>query len=65
MAHFLSMAEQDINQRDVIYVTSVTCFGLKINKLPSCIARDIFRAVFVDDLVICFRGPSLGAIGIH
>ena len=29
-------------------VLAVTCFGLKINELPSCIAMDIFRALFVD-----------------
>ena len=40
-------------------VLAVTCFGLKINELPSCIARDIFRALIVDDLAICFRGCSL------
>ena len=40
-------------------VLAVTCFGLKINELPSCIGRDIFRALFVDDLSICFRGRSL------
>ena len=39
-------------------VPAVTCFGLKINKLPSLIAMDIFRALFVDDLAICFRGHS-------
>ena len=33
-------------------VLAVTCFGLKINDLPSYIARDIFRALFVDDLAI-------------
>ena len=43
-------------------VLSVTCSGLKINELPSCIARDIFRALFVDDLSICFRGRSLDTI---
>ena len=34
-------------------VLAVTCFGLKINELPSCIAKDIFKALFVDDLAIC------------
>ena len=34
-------------------VLTVTCFGQKINELPSCIAGDVFRAVFVDDLSIC------------
>ena len=43
----------------------MTCFGLKINELPSCIARDIFRAQFVDGLAICFRGHSLDTIEIH
>ena len=46
-------------------VLAVTCFGLKINELPSCIARDIFRALFVDDLSICFRGRSLDTIKRH
>ena len=46
-------------------VLAVTCFGLKINELPSCIARDIFRALFVDDLAICFRGRSLDTIERH
>ena len=46
-------------------VLAVTCFGLKINELPSCIARDIFRALFVDDLSICFRGRSLDTIERH
>ena len=46
-------------------VLAVTCFGLKINEFPSCIARDIFRALFVDDLVICFRGRSLDTIERH
>ena len=46
-------------------VLAVTCFGLKINELPSCIARDIFRALFVDDLAICFRGRSLDTIDRH
>ena len=46
-------------------VLAVTCFGLKINELPSCIAKDIFKALFVDDLVICFRGRSLDTIERH
>ena len=46
-------------------VLAVTCFGLKINELPSCIAKDIFKALFVDYLVICFRGRSLDTIGRH
>ena len=40
-------------------VLAVTCFGLKINEQPTFIARDIFRALFVDDLAICFSGRSL------
>ena len=44
---------------------AVTCFGLNINELPSCVARDIFRALFVDDLVVCFRGCSLDTIRRH
>ena len=43
----------------------MTCFGLKINELPSCIARGIFRALFMDDLAICFRGRSLYTIERH
>ena len=43
-------------------VLAVTCFGLKINELPSCIAKDIFKALFVGDLAICFRGRSLDTI---
>ena len=43
-------------------VLAVTCFGLKINELSSCIAKDIFKALFVDDLAICFRGRSLDTI---
>ena len=46
-------------------VIAVTCFALKVNELPSCIAKDIFRALFVDDLAIHFRGRSLNAIKIH
>ena len=46
-------------------VLAVTCFGLEINELPSCIARDIFRALFVDDLAICFRGRPLNTIETH
>ena len=46
-------------------VLAVTCFGLKINELPSCIAKDIFKALFVDDLAICFRGRSLDTIERH
>ena len=46
-------------------VLVVTCFGLKINELPSIIAMDIFRALFVDDLAICFRGRSLDTIERH
>ena len=46
-------------------VLAVTCFGLKINELPSCIAKDIFKALFVDDLAICFWGRSLGTIDIY
>ena len=38
---------------------AVTCFGLKINELSSSFAKDIFKALFVDDLAICFRGRSL------
>ena len=45
-------------------VLAVTCFGLKINE-PSGIAKDIFRALFVDDLVICFRGRFLDTIERH
>ena len=48
------------------WVLAVTCFGLKINdELPSCIAKDIFKALFVDDLAICFRGRSLDTIERH
>ena len=36
-------------------VLAVTCFGLKIKELPSLIGMDIYRALFVDDLAICFR----------
>ena len=43
-------------------VLAVTYFGPKINELPSCIARDIFKALFVDDLTICFRGRFLDTI---
>ena len=46
-------------------VLAVTCFGLKINELPSCTAKDIFKALFVDDLAICFRGRSLDTIERH
>ena len=46
-------------------VLAVTCFGLKINELPTCTARDIFRALFVDDLAICFRGRFLNTIERH
>ena len=46
-------------------VLAVTCFGLKINELLPCIARDIFRALFVDDLAICFYGRSLKTIERH
>ena len=46
-------------------VLAVTCFGLKINELPSGIAKDNFRALFVDDLAICFRGRSLDTIQRH
>ena len=35
-------------------VLAVTCFGIKINELPSHIAMDILRALFVDDLAILF-----------
>ena len=44
---------------------AVTCFGLKINDLPRHIPQVIFRALFVDDLAICFRGSSLDAIERH
>ena len=43
----------------------VSCFGLKINELPSCIAKDIFKALFLDDLASCFRGRSLDTIERH
>ena len=46
-------------------VLTVTCFGLKINDLPRHIPPDILRALFVDDLAICFRGSSLYAIERH
>ena len=46
-------------------VLAVTCFGLKINELPSIIALDIFRELFVDDLAICFCGHSLDTIERH
>ena len=46
-------------------VMAVTCFGLEINELPSGIAKDIFRALFVDDLAICVRGRSLDTIERH
>ena len=46
-------------------VLAMTCFGLKINELPTCIARDIFRALFVDDLAICFHGSYLHTIKRH
>ena len=35
------------------------------DELPSCIARDIFRALFVDDMAVCFRGSSLDTIERH
>ena len=43
-------------------VLAVSCFGLKINELPSCVTKDIFKALFVNDLAICFRGRSLDTI---
>ena len=46
-------------------VLAVICFGLKINKQPSCIARDIFRALFVDNLAVCFCGHSQDTIEGH
>ena len=46
-------------------VLAVTCFGIKIDELPSHIAMDIFRALFVDDLAICFCGRSLDTIKRH
>ena len=46
-------------------VLAVTCFGIKINELPSHSAMDIFRALFVDDLAICFCGRSLDTIERH
>ena len=46
-------------------VLAVTCFGLTINELPSCIAKGIFKALFDDDMVICFRGRSLDTIERH
>ena len=46
-------------------VLAVTCFGLKIKELPSLIAMDIFRALFIDDLAICFRGRSLDITERH
>ena len=46
-------------------VLAVTCFQLKINELPSLIATGIFRALFADDLAICFRGRSLDTIKRH
>ena len=46
-------------------VLAVTCFGIKINELPSHNAMDIFRALFVDDLAICFCGRSLDTIERH
>ena len=45
-------------------VLAVSCFGLKINELPSCYAKNIFKALFVD-LAICFRGRSLDTIERH
>ena len=45
-------------------ILAVTCFSLKINEI-SCIARDIFRALFVDDFAICFVGRSLDTIERH
>ena len=38
---------------------------LKSNDLPFRIAMDIFRAIFVDDLAICFHKHSLNTIGRH
>ena len=46
-------------------VLAVTCFGQKINELPSCSAKDIFKALFVNDLAICVRGRSLDTIKRH
>ena len=46
-------------------VLAVTCFGLKINEMPCCIAKDICKTFFVDDLAICFRGRSLDTIERH
>merc|ERR1712020_403122 len=55
-------AEEGVPQGGVL---AVTCFGLKINDLPRHIPEDIFRALFVDDLAICFRGHTLDAIERH
>ena len=35
------------------------------DELPSCIAKDIFKALFLDELAICFRGRSLDTIERH
>ena len=47
------------------WCTGQGMFGPKINEMPSCITRDIFRALFVGDLVICFRGRFLDTIERH
>ena len=43
-------------------ILTISFLGLKINELPSRIARDIFWA---DDLAICFHGQSLETMERH
>ena len=46
-------------------VLALACSGLKINELPSGVATNILRAIFVDDLAIYFRERSLDTIERH
>ena len=70
--HFDVLCSQDFELiytffRYVILILMVLlCHILaQINELPSCIAKDIFKALFVDDLAICFRGRSPDTIERH
>ena len=49
------------------YWWCISCciFGLKLNELPPCFTRDIFRESFVVDLEISFLGHSLDTIKRH
>ena len=61
----ISGTVSELGQHSHTNTTQRKVFTLGVSWLPSCTANAIFKALFGDDLAICFRGRSLDTIERH